>query len=195
MVSRVMHCWAHVWLQSYRPDLMQAMVAYLKAQWISHKGEQPDLSGWRLHQRAVPDVDIPAQTDSHSCGVYAVVFAQCLAAGYPLASCGVSAATAIAARAHIVHDLLQASQTASLVPMLPLNNLSNYLKYKCLTVHIHNMSNAIMVQHYACKVGQQPTISLLFPCRSQPLPLGLHCSMNDMSPSQFLRSLMKTTVR
>lgn len=54
-----------------------------------------------------PGVDIPAQTDSCSCGVYALVFAQCLAAGFPLASCGISAVTAQAGRAHMVHNIMQ----------------------------------------------------------------------------------------
>lgn len=52
--------------------------------------------------------DVPRQTDNCSCGVYAIVFMECLARGFPLQQCGISAATAAAARARIMYLLQQA---------------------------------------------------------------------------------------
>jgi hypothetical protein len=89
-----------------RDGIVDAMAAYVRMEFQEKHGISLDTRSWRrLH--LVPGVDIPAQTDSFSCGVYAVVFAHCLAAGFPLASCGISAGTAQAARAHIVHDIMQ----------------------------------------------------------------------------------------
>lgn len=93
-------------VQGERPDIADAMAAYVRMEAQEKWGISLDTRTWRrLYLK--PHVDIPAQTDGFSCGVYAVVFARCLAAGFPLASCGISAGTAQKARVHIVYSIMQ----------------------------------------------------------------------------------------
>jgi Ulp1 family protease len=80
------------------------MAAYIRQEALHRKGEILPTEAWPV----LYPTDIPAQTDDHSCGVYAMVFAECLAAGYPLQHCGISNATAVPARARLLH-FLQAS--------------------------------------------------------------------------------------
>jgi Ulp1 family protease len=82
------------------------MAAYVRMEALEKRGISLPTHTWQ-QQYPVPGVGIPRQTDGHNCGVYAIVFAQCLTAGFPLQSCGISEATAVAARAHIAYDLMQ----------------------------------------------------------------------------------------
>jgi Ulp1 family protease len=95
-----------VLMQDERPDIVEAMAAYVRMEAQEKWGANLDTRTWRrLYLK--PGIDIPKQTDGFSCGVYAVVFARCLAAGFPLASCRISAGTAQKARVHIVYSIMQ----------------------------------------------------------------------------------------
>lgn len=82
------------------------MAAYVRMEALEKRGISLPTHTWQ-QLYPVPGVGIPRQTDGHNCGVYAIVFAQCLTAGFPLQACGISEASGVAARAHIAYDLMQ----------------------------------------------------------------------------------------
>lgn len=85
-------------------------------QTLAHK------ANWR-HNRVR---DIPLQHDGVNCGVFALVFADCLCAGYPVAQCPLGAGHFRDARAHLAHAILQVG-TADHVS---LSALCNHLRYQ-----------------------------------------------------------------
>lgn len=88
-------------LQGRDAGAAAALAAYVSEEALHRKNEILSTASWPVLYPA----DIPMQTDDHSCGVYAMVFAECLAAGYPLQQCGISSATAVHARARLLHFL------------------------------------------------------------------------------------------
>jgi hypothetical protein len=53
--------------------------------------------------------DIPRQQDSFNCGVFAMVFADCISVAYPIQLCPLNADALEAARAHLADALLEVS--------------------------------------------------------------------------------------
>lgn len=68
----------------------QKLAALLSSEWV--------------HEKLA---DIPRQRDGFNCGVFAMVFAECLSVGFPLAACPLDRDTLRAARARIAHTLLK----------------------------------------------------------------------------------------
>jgi hypothetical protein len=62
------------------------------------------LAGEWVHS---PVHDVPAQQDGVSCGVFAMVFADCLSAGFPVRDCPLYGVAVSESRAHIAEVLLQ----------------------------------------------------------------------------------------
>ena len=54
-----------------------------------------------------PVYDVPRQQDGVNCGVFAMVFADCLSAGFPVRDCPLYGAALVECRAHIAEFLLQ----------------------------------------------------------------------------------------
>jgi hypothetical protein len=62
------------------------------------------LAGEWMHS---PVYDVPRQQDGVNCGVFAMVFADCLSAGFPVRDCPLYGAALRESRAHIAEVLLQ----------------------------------------------------------------------------------------
>jgi hypothetical protein len=58
------------------------------------------------------------QEDAFNCGVFAMVFADCLSAGFPIHQCPLHADTLVAARAHLADALLEVSTIQQISPAL-----------------------------------------------------------------------------
>lgn len=85
---------------------MGALARYLRLEARTKKGMTLDTNKWT--KTCVSS--IPPQTDDHSCGLYALAFAQHLACGgamQQLSSCNISNATAVATRANIMCQLIE----------------------------------------------------------------------------------------
>lgn len=94
-------------------DVMTALCRYLELEARFKRGIVLNTSSW-ARVCAGPQ-DIPNQTDSHSCGLYALAFTQRLAetgSVGQLASCGINEDTAVAARAHVLCQLTEVLHTA-----------------------------------------------------------------------------------
>lgn len=99
-------------LQGRDAGAAAALAAYVSEEALHRKNKILSTASWPVLYPA----DIPMQTDDHSCGVYAMVFAECLAAGYPLQQCGISSATAVHARARLLHFLQASAVPRALAP-------------------------------------------------------------------------------
>lgn len=66
-----------------------------------------------------PATEIPRQHDDVNCGVFALVFAECLCIGYPLRSCALNDATMDSARARLADLLLQVCNCRSVIACIP----------------------------------------------------------------------------
>ncbi|WIA40653.1 hypothetical protein OEZ86_013989 [Tetradesmus obliquus] len=89
-----------------RADIADAMAAWVQAEAHDKLGQWWDTSSWpRVYLQ--PGRDIPRQTDGHSCGLYAVVLADCIGAGVPLQHCRMAGADAVAVRARLLDNLCE----------------------------------------------------------------------------------------
>lgn len=80
------------------------MAAWVRAEAFDKLQQWWDTSNWpRVYLQ--PGRDIPRQTDSHSCGLYAAVLADCLGAGVPLEHCTMAATDVVAARARLLENI------------------------------------------------------------------------------------------
>lgn len=98
-------------LQGDRRIFSQALVDFISTQAAEQSAGDPVLAAmsdnrkWQqTHVR-----NIPHQEDGVNCGVFALVFADCLSAGFPLEACLLTADNLTAARAHLANALLQVS--------------------------------------------------------------------------------------
>ena len=98
-------------MQEPHEDFADAMEAFLTHTARTTSGSRDNsaklagmLEGGWLHSAVR---DLPRQQDGVHCGVFAMVFADCLAAGFPLCDCPLQGGALRASRAHIAEALLQ----------------------------------------------------------------------------------------
>lgn len=86
-------------------DIADAIAAWVMLEASDKRREEWDTSAWP-RRVLTPGVDIPVQGDDHSCGVYAVVLAECLGAGVPLQrAVAMCDADAVAVRARLLDSM------------------------------------------------------------------------------------------
>jgi len=91
----------HGCMQGRRPDIADAMAIWVQQEACDKRQQWWDTSTWpRLYPRCIPH-----QTDSSSCGLYALVLAECLAAGFALEHCTMADTNADCVRARLLHKL------------------------------------------------------------------------------------------
>lgn len=104
-------CCCLLWLQGSHEDIGDALEAFLMheartmADLEQNKAKLEGLlaGGW-VHS---PVYDLPRQHDGVNCGVFAMVFADCLSAGFPVSDCPLNDGALRQCRAHIAEVLLQ----------------------------------------------------------------------------------------
>ena len=86
--------------QGKRRDIADAMALYVRSEAYDKRQEWWDTDSWPREFPAFPN--IPQQQDGSSCGLYAVVLADCMGVGLPLQHCQFSDADAVGVRAQML---------------------------------------------------------------------------------------------
>jgi hypothetical protein len=100
-----------VLLQDDHSTFSQALVDFISTQAAEQSDGDPVLAAMSDERKwqKTHVCNIPHQEDGVNCGVFALVFADCLSAGFPLEACLMTNDNLTAARAHLANALLQVS--------------------------------------------------------------------------------------